>query len=75
MMNQSGQQLRATLDGRFVAVYNAEFDFRSCTGQLLGNAMRQCCPVFDGRAHSALADAEGALAVLRFMAVAETGAV
>ena len=125
-MNQSEQQLRATLDGRIVAVYNADFDFRllnqslyvrglreiyvlpggpryrdgdlvvnstcimemyatwygvwhdyfrSYTWQSLGNAMRQCRLEFDGRAHSALADAKGALAVLQFMAVAETRAV
>ena len=37
--------------------------------------MQQCGMEFDGRAHSALADAKGALAVLRFMAGEETGAI
>lgn len=116
---QIDQQLKTTLEGRFVAVYNADFDFRvlnqslrarglresgrsaagpsflegdlavnsacimemyacwhgawhdyfqSYTWQSLGNAVQQCGLEFDGKAHSALADAKAALAVLRFMA-------
>ena len=116
---QIDQQLKTTLEGRFVAVYNADFDFRvlnqslharglrgiyrnaggprfregdlvvnsacimkmyaiwygawhdyfqSYTWQSLGNAIQQCGLEFDGKAHSALADARAALAVLRFMA-------
>ena len=116
---QIDQQLKTTLEGRFVAVYNADFDFRvlnqslraqgireigrsaagphflegdlvvnsacvmemyacwhgawheyfqSYTWQSLGNAIQQCGLEFDGKAHSALADAKATLAVLRFLA-------
>ena len=42
--------------------------FQSYTWQSLGNAVQQCGLEFDGKAHSALADAKAALAILRFMA-------